>query len=75
MVVMPVARMVHRRWRVVAVVSAARCREAGSREGQASEDRSEGFDGLVHITPSLSFLFSLCASRAYILQGMFIGIF
>ena len=55
MVVMSVARMVHRRRRVVAVVSAARCRKAGPREGQAGEDRSEGFYGLVvHITPSLS---------------------
>ena len=60
MVVMPVMRMVHRRRRRGAVVveSAARCREAGSREGQAGEDRSEGFQGLVvHITPSLSFCF------------------
>ena len=56
MVVMSVARMVHRRRRAVTVVSAVRCCEAGSREGQAGEDRSEGFDGLVvHITPSLSF--------------------
>ena len=66
MVVMPVARMVHRRRRVVAVVSAARCREAGSREGQASENRSEGFDGLVvHITPSLSFWIVVRISRLH----------
>ena len=70
MVVMPVARMVHRRWRVVSVVSAARCREAGSRERQAGKDRSDDFDFLVHITPSLSFLL-LCAFRAYVKQGAF----
>ena len=34
--------------------SAARRRKAGSREGQAGKERSEGFHGLVHITPSLS---------------------
>ena len=66
MVVMPVASMVHRRRRVVAVVSAVRCREAGSREGQASENRSEGFDGLVvHITPSLSFWIVVRISRLH----------
>ena len=66
MVVMPVARMVHRRRRVVAVVSAARCRKAGSREGQAGEDRSEDFDGLVvHITPSLSFWIVVRISRLH----------
>ena len=71
MVVM--SRMVHRCRRVVAVVSAARCRKAGSREGQAGKDRSEGFDGLVvHITPSLSFcLFSFSAGApcVHIMQG------
>ena len=66
MVVMSVARMVHRRWSVVAVVSAARCREAGAREGQTGEDRSEGFDGLVvHITPSLSFWIVVRISRLH----------
>lgn len=34
--------------------SAARRRKASSREGQAGKERSEGFHGLVHITPSLS---------------------
>ena len=62
--------MMHRRGAGV-VPSAMWSREAGSRERQAGEDRSEGFHGLVHITPSLSFLFLLCASRAYILQGMY----
>ena len=66
MVVMPVAGMVHRRRRVVAVVSAVRCREAGSREGQASENCSEGFNGLVvHITPSLSFWIVVRISRLH----------
>ena len=67
-VVMPVMRVVHRRRRRGAVVveSAARCREAGSREGQAGEDRSEGFDGLVvHITPSLSFWIVVRISRLH----------
>ena len=66
MVVMPVARMVHRCRRVVAVVSAARCRKTGSREGQAGEDRSEGFEGLVvHITPSLSVWIVVRISRLH----------
>ena len=66
------AMMVHRSWgaSVVAVSSVWRGK-AGSCKRQAGEDRSEGFHGLVHITPSLSFLFLLCASRAYILQGMY----
>ena len=46
--------MMHRRGARV-VPSAMRSRKAGSRERQAGEDRSEGFHGLVHITPSLSF--------------------
>ena len=56
MVVMRRCPVVH--WRIVAhvVMSAARSGEAGSRECQAGKDRSEGFGGLVHITPSLSFL-------------------
>ena len=66
MVVMSVARMVHWRRRVVGVVSAVRCREAGSREGQAGKDRSEGFEGLVvHITPSLSFWIVVRISRLH----------
>ena len=54
---MTTAMMMDRRRRMVsagAVKSAARCRKAGSREGQAGKERSEGFHGLVHITPSLS---------------------
>ena len=63
---MPMARMVHRSRRAVAVVSAAWCRKAGSREGQAGEDRSEGFDGLVvHITPSLSVWIVVRISRLH----------
>ena len=54
--------MMHRRGAGV-VPSAMRSREAGSRERQAGEDRSEGFHGLVHITPSLSFWFC-CAHLA-----------
>ena len=66
MVVMSMARMVHRRRRAVAVVSAVRCCEAGSREGQAGEDRSEGFDCLVvHITPSLSVWIVVRISRLH----------
>ena len=72
MVVVPRRGRVMMHWRGARVMtSAMRSREAGSRERQAGEDRSEGFHGLVHITPSLSFLFLLCASRAYILQGMY----
>jgi len=49
--------MMDRRRRMVptgTAKSAARRRKASSREGQAGKERSEGFHGLVHITPSLS---------------------
>ena len=78
--VMVARRMVVRRRAVVrgriasAVMSAARCREAGSSERQAGEDRSDDFDFLVHITPSLSFLL-LCAFRAYVKQGALAPVF
>ena len=55
--------MVHRRGAAVPVASAAWRRKAGSRERQAGKDRSEGFQGLVHITPSLSVWFC-CAHLA-----------
>ena len=51
------AVMMDRRRRMVpagTAKSAARHRKASSREGQAGKERSEGFHGLVHITPSLS---------------------
>ena len=54
--------MMHRRGAGV-ISSAMWSREAGSRERQAGEDRSEGFHGLVHNTPSLSSWFC-CAHLA-----------
>ena len=49
--------------------SAARCGKACSRKGEASKKRCENFECLVHITPSLSVLLLLCASRAYNMTG------
>ena len=72
--------MMHWRGVVVCGASSARCREAGSSKRQAGENCSECLDGLVHITPSLSFVlflfpFLLNASCAHIKQGGFDLIF
>ena len=48
--------VVHRRWASVVACAVWGC-QAGSSERQAGKCRSEDFNVLVHITPSLSFCF------------------
>ena len=65
--------MVHRSRGSVVVVSAVRRRKAGSRERQARKGGSEGLDGLVHVTPSLSSFVVVRISRLHTVRYVCCG--